>query len=131
MSKGKVRRTLLVDDEPDFLEIMAQTIESWGYEVIRASNGDRAMDAINEKDPDVVILDYVMPDINGVDLLARIRRVNKDIPAIMFTAKPDTDIIKKSTKLDITAFVPKLSPYVDTQTNLKSALSMAFKSIGR
>jgi CheY-like chemotaxis protein len=123
MAKSTV---LLVDDEPDFLEIMGQTLESWGYGVARASNGKEAIEAVKKK-PDAVILDYVMPDIDGITLLRKIRRLDKDIPVIMFTAKPETKAIKEAGELNITAFVPKLSPYVDTKANLKSALSMAFK----
>ena len=126
-AKTKKKRTLLIDDETDFLEIMGAHLESWGYEVVRASNGDDALKALAEEKPDVIILDYVMPDINGVELLKKIRRVNKSIPVIMFTARPDTDVMSETKKLNISAFVPKLSPYVDTQKSLKSALSMALK----
>jgi len=126
-SKMKKRKILLVDDEADFLEIMGAHLESWGYEVIKAQNGDEAIKALAGKGPDVVILDYVMPDIDGVTLLRKIRRTDKAIPVIMFTARPDTEAIKESKELDITAFVPKLSAYVDTLKSLKSALSMALK----
>ncbi len=121
------RKVLLIDDEADFLEIMGQTVESWGYQVLRASTGDEAMSAIANLGPEIVVLDYVMPDIDGVSLLKKIRAQNKDIPVIMFTAQPDTKVIKDTSELNITAFVPKLSPYVNTQTSLKSALSMASK----
>lgn len=127
MAKKTKKRVLLVDDETDFLEIMGQTIESWGYEVIRASNGSEAEKRLSDSSPDIVILDYIMPDIDGVSLLKKMRLTNKEVPVVMFTAKPDTQAIKETTELKITAFVPKLSPYVDTQTNLKSALNMAFK----
>jgi DNA-binding NtrC family response regulator len=126
--KAPKNKVLLVDDETDFLEIMSYTIESWGYAVIKASNGKTAMKAFSEENPDVAVLDYIMPDISGIELLKKIRDINADIPVIMFTAKPDAEAIKESTELDITAFVPKLSPYVDTKKGLKSALSMALKS---
>ncbi|MEE8360402.1 MAG: response regulator, partial [Candidatus Omnitrophota bacterium] len=87
------------------------------------------MKALADQRPDVIVLDYIMPDMNGIELLRKIRGVNKDIPVIMFTAKPDTGAIKESTELDITAFVPKLSPYVDTKKSLKSALNMAFNML--
>ncbi|MFH1753948.1 MAG: response regulator [Candidatus Omnitrophota bacterium] len=130
MSKKTLKnKILLVDDETDFLEIMGDNIESWGYQVIKASDGGSAMKAISDDRPDVVVLDYVMPDMNGIELLKKIRGVNSSIPVIMFTAKPDTGVIKESAELDITAFVPKLSPYVDTKKSLRSALNMAFKKL--
>jgi DNA-binding NtrC family response regulator len=127
--KTPKNKILLVDDETDFLEIMGETIESWGYDVIKTSNGNEAMSALADQNPHVIVLDYIMPDIDGIALLKKIRDINKEIPVIMFTAKPDTGAIKESAELHITAFVPKLSPYVDTQNSLKSALNMAFKKL--
>jgi len=126
-AKTKKKRTLLIDDQVDFLEIMGAHLESWGYEVVKASNGLDALKALAEEKPDVIVLDYVMPDIDGVELLKKIRRVNRNIPVIMFTARPDAEAIGEAKKLNISAFVPKLSPYVDTQKSLKSALSMALR----
>jgi DNA-binding response OmpR family regulator len=127
-AKTKRKKTLLIDDEADFLEIMEEHLESWGYDVIKAQSGDEAMKAVSQSAPDAIILDFVMPDIDGVALLRKIRRINKDVPVIMFTAKPDAKAIKESEELNIAAFVPKLSPYIDTQKSLKSALSMALKA---
>lgn len=124
MNKKKI---LIVDDEIDFLEIMGQRIESWGYEAIPASNGKEAMDAFMCKKPDVIILDYLMPDINGIQLMTKIRAIDIKIPIIMFTIKPEPKTIEDARKLNIFAFIPKLSPYGDTQASLKAALGMAFK----
>jgi DNA-binding NtrC family response regulator len=106
---------------------MGQTLESWGHEVIKAPDGSKAVEAIKKEKLDVAVLDYIMPDLDGIALLGKIRDVDKDIPVIMFTANPDTDAIKESAHLNITAFVPKLSPYVDTQASLRSALNMALR----
>ena len=121
------KKILLVDDETDFLAIMGEHMESWGYEVITAASADEAMRAFKETRPDVAVLDYVMPDTDGISLLRKIRGVDKAIPVIMFTAKPEAHAMKEAKGLEIVAFVPKLSPYVDTQKSLKSALSMALK----
>jgi len=80
---------LLVDDEPDFRETMGAIIEGWGYDLIEASNGKEAVDAIMGKNPDIVVLDYMMPGMNGVLTLKKIREINGKIPVIMFTAHPD------------------------------------------
>ncbi|NQT47137.1 MAG: response regulator [Candidatus Omnitrophica bacterium] len=109
---------------------MKHRIEYWGYEAITASNGEDAIRAFKDKGPDAIILDYVMPDINGIDLLKKIRGINKKIPVIMFTAKPEFEAIRNSEKLNISAFIPKLSPLVDTQASLKKVLYMVFKKKG-
>jgi len=121
------KKILLVDDEKDFLDIMSQKIRSWGYEVVSASNAEDAMRAFKRERPSAAILDYVMPEVNGVQLLMRIRAVDMKIPVIMFTVKPQSEVIEDAEKLDILAFIPKLSPYTDTQANLKTALSIAFQ----
>ena len=123
----KKKKILFVDDETDFLAIMTQRIESWGHEVISASNGKEALDLFTDKKPDVIILDYLMPDINGIDLLKKIRAIDRNVPVLMFSAKADTDNVRDGMDLGIAAFIPKLSPFADTQANLRAALDMVFK----
>ncbi len=123
----KKKKILFVDDETDFLAIMTQRIESWGYKVISASNGKEALDLFTDKKPDVIILDYLMPDINGIDLLKKIRAIDRNVPVLMFSAKADTDNVRDGIDLGIAAFIPKLSPFADTQANLRAALDMVFK----
>ena len=122
------KKVLLIDDEPDFLDIMGQRIESWGYDVTVAADGNEGMDAFMTKSPDAIVLDYMMPDINGIQLLMKIRAVNMKIPVIMFTGKPKLEAMEDIKKLNILAFIPKLSTYADAQASLKTALAMAFKA---
>lgn len=121
------KRILLVDDETDFLDIVSQRIESWGYEVIPVSDADEAMIVFKQDKPDAVILDYLMPDINGTQLLMKIRAIDNTVPVIMLTAKPQFETIEDTNELGVSAFIPKLSPYADAQLSLKSALAMLFK----
>ena len=118
---------LLVDDEPDFRETMGAIIEGWGYDLIEASNGKEAVDAIMGKNPDIVVLDYMMPGMNGVLTLKKIREINGKIPVIMFTAHPDIKVIKGTEKLGISAFIPKLSTFSDVSASLKATIEMIRK----
>lgn len=118
------RKVLVVDDEADFLLFMTKTIESWGYEVVTAANGEQALDVFKEEKPDILILDYMMPDINGIELLRKIRQTDKNVPTIMFTAQPTMKAMKGGDELRVSAFIPKLSPLGDTQQNLKIALDL-------
>lgn len=124
------KKVLLVDDETDFLDIMGQKIRSWGYEVVFASNGKEAIDGVKSEKPDIIVLDYMMPEMDGVSALKEIRKIDSKIPAIIFTAYPDEKIIKEAEKLGVTAFIPKLSTYSAPQENLKAMLDMAFKEKG-
>lgn len=122
-------RILLVDDEPDFLELMEARIRSWGYSTIKTDNGKEAIDIIKNDNIDIVILDYMMPEMDGVTVLKKIRAISKTMPVIMFTAYPDGHAISGAIKFDVSAFVPKLSAYSDSQTALKTAIKMAEKRI--
>jgi DNA-binding NtrC family response regulator len=126
MSRKKV---LLIDDEKDFLTLMVKVIDSWGYEVVTASSGDEAIEAFKSESPNALIIDYVMPDITGVDLLKKIRKINTQIPAIMFTARPSVKAIEESKFLNIVAFIPKISPYVNTHDDLRMALDLVCRGL--
>ena len=126
MSKLKI---LIVDDEPDFLELMALRISSWGYEVIKASGGKEAIVIAKEIRPDILVLDYMMPEMNGVTTLKEIRKIDKKVRVIMFTAYPNTKTIVDTGKLDIQAFIPKLSAYSEVVPALKSAIEMLEKKM--
>lgn len=127
MSKIKV---LIVDDEVDYLGLMRERIESWGYDVGTATNGKDALAMIKGDKPDIVVLDYLMPDMNGTEVLRQIRKFDKNLAVIMFTAHADTENIKGAQELKVSAFIPKLSAYSsDIQATLRSALDMVKKKI--
>ncbi len=112
-------RILVVDDEPDFLEVVGIRIKEWGYEVIETPNSQEAVEHIKNKDVDIVILDYLMPGMDGLSVLTEIRKIDKEIPVIMLTAHPDEKSIKGSEKLGVSAYIPKMSSYSDIHYSLK------------
>ena len=126
---GKVK-VLIVDDEVDYLGLMQERIEFWGYEVILALDGKGALTMVKEKKPDVVILDYFMPGMDGIAVLKQIRSSDEKIPVIMFTAHPEIKNIKGAQELGVSAFIPKLSAYsTDIESPLRSVLAMVCKKI--
>ncbi len=118
------KKVLLVDDETDFLTLMSRVVESWGYEVETAASADEAMECVRNGDVNALVLDYLMPDIDGVELLRKIRKIDANVPAVMFTAHPSIKAVEGGKGLGIAAFIPKMSPYVDTQADLKIALDL-------
>ena len=117
-------KILLVDDEVDFLDLMQKRIESWGYEVVAASNAQEAMEAFQSEKPDILVFDYIMPDLNGLDLLRKIRALDRRTPAIILTAQPTIKAMETSRELGISAFIPKFSPHVDSLEDLKISLDL-------
>lgn len=125
----KKLKILLVDDEPGFLEVMGNRVTSWGYGLLTATNGKDGIKSVKKNKPDIVVLDYMMPGMDGVETLKAIRKIDKDIPVIMFTAYPDEKSMKNTGKLGVSSYVPKLSVYSGAHEALKAAISMAKKKI--
>jgi len=122
-------KVLLIDDDLDLLDLIGTRIEGWGYELARASSGKEGLAAIELERPDIIVLDYIMPDMDGIAVLQGIRKNDRNIPVIMFTAYPDAVTVSSMEKLNITAFIPKLSVYSDTQVVLKTAIASAAKKV--
>ena len=86
MAKGKI---LVVDDEVNITRILEFSIGAEGYEVITAANGEEAIDKARREQPDLIILDIMMPKIDGYEA-CRILKANpltKGIPVVLLTAK--------------------------------------------
>jgi class 3 adenylate cyclase/CheY-like chemotaxis protein len=85
-------RILAVDDVPTNLDILRMRLESQGYEVITAADGEEALARVRDQDPDLVLLDIMMPKLDGIGALKQIKKDAGDrfIPVILVTAKADT-----------------------------------------
>lgn len=86
MSRQPATRALVVDDEPDIRNLVRDILEDEGLEVCEASDGRAALRVLHEERPDLVILDVMMPDLDGWATLERIRDIS-DVPVIMLTAR--------------------------------------------
>ena len=77
---------LVVDDEPVFIEALTISLEREGFGGIAAADGPAALKAISEKDPDLILLDVMLPGMSGIDVCREIRK-SSSVPVIMVTAK--------------------------------------------
>ncbi len=82
------RRILIVDDEARVRQFVRMNLELEGFEVFEASNGPEALEKVKELLPDLVILDVMMPELDGFETLAMIREVSS-VPVIMLTVRAD------------------------------------------
>jgi len=82
-------KILVADDEPDILKLVKYTLERHGYEIIPAENGKVAVEFAVQQLPDLIILDVMMPIMNGYDACSKIKEQpeTKNIPVIMLSAK--------------------------------------------
>lgn len=85
MSGSKV---LVVDDEPTVREVVAGYLRRDGHDVSEAGDGTTALELLDAEPPDLVVLDMMLPGVNGLDVLRRVRAVS-DIPVIMLTARAE------------------------------------------
>ena len=86
------KRVLLIEDEPNIIEAISFILSRDGWDVATHSNGHDAVDAIKRRDPDVVILDVMLPGRSGYEILTDIR-ANSDtevLPVLMLTARGQT-----------------------------------------
>jgi two-component system OmpR family response regulator len=80
-------RILVVDDEPNIVELLSVSLKFQGFEVLTATNGGQALDRAREARPDAVILDVMMPGMDGFGVLRRLRADGIDAPALFLTAR--------------------------------------------
>ena len=80
------KKILLVDDEPEILEICRDYLKASGYDVVTASDGKLAVSSARREKPDLIVLDLMLPEMDGLDVCRAIRR-ESDVPIIMLTAR--------------------------------------------
>ncbi|HEX7557239.1 MAG TPA: response regulator transcription factor [Leptolinea sp.] len=80
---------LLVDDEPNIIQLARMYLEREGYRVISAADGKAALETIRSKKPNLVVLDVMLPELDGLEVCKRLRREKNNVPVIMLTARDD------------------------------------------
>jgi CheY-like chemotaxis protein len=89
------QRILVVDDEADVLLALRIVLETAGYDVIEASTGEEAVEIEEEHAPDLVVLDLVLPGIDGWTVLERVR-ARRDVPVILASANADPGLRERA-----------------------------------
>ncbi|MGY3128399.1 two-component system OmpR family response regulator [Agrococcus sp. UYP33] len=84
---GMPVRALVVDDEVNLSELLRMALSNDGWEARTAGNGQEALNAVREFQPDIIVLDIMMPTIDGMEVLRRIRATGNDVPVLFLTAK--------------------------------------------
>ena len=108
MIKQNIKTVLIVDDKHVQLKTLRRALRTRGYQVVEAISGKQALDHIEKnKDIDIVITDYAMPEMNGIELLQKIRKTSKSIPVILMTAYGDKDLVIKAMHYQCTGFIDK------------------------
>jgi two-component system alkaline phosphatase synthesis response regulator PhoP len=101
MAKGK--NVLLIDDDPDFVEAVKVIVQSGGYTVRVAYDGKEGLEAVKEQKPDIIVLDVMMPVMDGHATCAALKKdpATKNIPIILLTAVADRVTTSKYSHRDM------------------------------
>jgi DNA-binding response OmpR family regulator len=99
-------RIMVVDDDPELLQIAARTLELEGFAVGTADSGEAALALLPKFKPQIVILDVMMPGLDGYQTLELIRK-QSDVPVLMLTALNNTGSVEKSLDLGADRYVTK------------------------
>jgi DNA-binding NtrC family response regulator len=104
---------LIVDDAQDTVEILRRTLQSEGYRVFSAANVTRAIDILRQTAFDLVITDYKMPKVSGMELVKHVRENFKDTEIVMITGYPSIDGAVGAVKAGAAEYLPK--PFTDQE----------------
>ena len=102
-------KILIVEDEPEIRELLAFTLSREGYDVLEAESAEAALLKIDSRMPDLAVVDWMLPGMDGVELARRIRRdeVGSDLPIIMLTARGDEPDKLKSFASGVDDYITK------------------------
>lgn len=135
-TKEPEAKLLVVDDEPNILELLATSLRFAGFEVVTATNGREALDKAETEAPDLAVLDVMLPDMDGFTVTRKLRSSGRLFPVLFLTAKDDTedkvtgltvggdDYVTKPFSLDevvarIRAVLRRTQPYVEEDSRLR------------
>jgi len=128
MTEFKTMKVLYAEDENLIREEVSAILAFFFKEVIAVSNGDEALLSYEEHKPDVLIFDICMPELDGLDLLRKIRIKDKNTPVIMLTAHTENPYLMRAVELNITRYLVKPFSRKSLTEALKECSKIIFKN---
>lgn len=119
------QRILVVDDDPEVTRMLQLMLEFYGYEVKRAHGTAQGMTSLESEIPDLLLLDLMMPHLNGIELCSYVRRDPRtaNVPVVMYSAAPNEDNIQAALEAGATRFVHKTGDSEELLQVVKEVLS--------
>lgn len=126
-------KILIVDDDVDTLRLVGLMLQRQGYQIIAASNGDQGLVKAFEERPDLILLDVMMPDMDGYEVTRRLRNnpVTASTPILMFTAKTQLDDKVAGFEVGANDYLTKPTHPAELQSHVKALLARAGKKDAR
>ncbi|MBU4184845.1 MAG: response regulator [Proteobacteria bacterium] len=107
MKDSEDKHILVVDDEPDMCWNFRQILEAEGYKVSTANGGEEAIDIVKKGNIDLIIMDVMLPGIDGIETYRRTRKIDANLPIIMITGYPSTNHAMEAIKLGVVDYITK------------------------
>ena len=105
--KNKMMKILVVDDEETICNLLDEFLSQMDYQVKIATNGQEAIKKVEDEKPDIVLLDVKMPGITGIDVLGKIKNIDRNIGIIILSAFGDSGIIRDAMQLGADYYLEK------------------------
>jgi CheY-like chemotaxis protein len=115
-------RILAVDDEPIVLQTMATVLSCLGYQVDCAKSGEEAVEFVRQHDVDLILLDMIMPGINGAETFRRIKAIKPAQKAVVLSGYADPTVLAEARRLGISQYLMKPAPVAAIATAIRGAL---------
>jgi two-component system phosphate regulon response regulator PhoB len=124
---------LVVEDEPAQREVLAYNLEAEGYLVIHADNGEDAMMLVEEEMPDVIVLDWMMPHLSGIEVCRRLKSksTTRGIPVIMLSARSEDVDRVRGLETGADDYVVKPYSVIELMARVRSQLRRVRPSVGQ
>jgi len=123
-------RLLVVDDEPDIVELLSASLRYAGFEVTGATSGRQALDEARRFRPDLVVLDVMMPDLDGFEVVRRLRGDGARVPVLFLTARDATEDKIKGLTLGGDDYVTKPFSLAEVIARIQAVLRRVTESRG-
>ena len=115
-------RMLLIDDDEDLCASVKRVLQSWGYDVDLLHDPTRAVDRIRKSEFHIVLVDLQMPQMNGIELIHDIRKVDRDIAIAVFTGYPSVDSAVEALRLNVSDYIEKPFEFDELREKLNAIL---------
>ena len=114
-----MKKILIIDDDPVFLKTISHTLESAGYSVVHAVDGEEGLKAINKEKPNMIVLDIVMPKLGGIDFLKKLKEEDENFstPILVVSNFSGVSKVEEGMKLGIRGYVVKSDESLQTILN--------------
>lgn len=122
-----MKRILVVDDEVGALTLIGIMLDRGGFDVVKAQNANQALLILEKETPDLIILDIMMPGMNGIELCRAIREMERfaDTPILILSTRSDADSIIQGMDAGATSYLPKPILHHDLVTKVRTMLQMS------